>query len=125
MAENKPKKRWLCFYSLMEPDPQLSYINPLTKVVKLKANTDKEMLRSALKILKRSAKRVRRPKSWYVVNIFLQHSAGKKTINGREIFGLKSEYSNTQKILKLKGANVQEYFVRGYGPRTIEQLTII
>jgi len=114
-------KGWSLWYSLYDDDYDDGYTPVVNKIVKFQANTYNEMLKKALKILKRSAKRVRRPKSEYSVNIFPRRLPGKETINGREISRLKEKYSDTQTILKLKEKDVQKYFIKGCGLKASKQ----
>lgn len=112
-------KEWTIWYTLSDDD--YKYNPVVVKIVKFQANTYDEMLKKALKILKRSAKRVRRLRSRYFVNIFPEPLPGEEAGDGSEIFGLKSKYSDTQKILKLKEKGVQKYFVKGCGPDALKQ----
>ncbi len=116
-TEKNSERTWHLLYSVSSfaDNP----LNPfVAKIIKLQANTEGEMLKKTLRILKRSARRVRQPKSWYLITIFPQSPSK----DGRELFSLKNKYSNTRKILKLTEENVQKYFVKGSGPDVVKQL---
>jgi len=127
--KGKGRKKWVlhCILRGYDEDEE-NVVSELQKLVCFRANSMKQIFYIVLKVLRETAKRVKRVKAGKRQKVFgmveLRPSPKPDSIPISEcdIYRLKNKYHTPDDILEISLLDIRECFVRGLGSKALEEL---